>query len=738
MAAAKDRHKHGREIAALILFALGLLLLLSLVTYSSSDPSFSVAASGAGVKNAIGIIGSYLSDALLQLVGLSAYLLPLFLFVYAAYFALGGEAVHPHLKKVGGILLFLSFSALLGIQGEKVRILSETVPSGGMLGSELGGVILVKTVSITGAYIIAVTALVISIILLTPFSLLAVVEGLRFTFRSARDRLMLLNDIRKGRAEKAREARSRPVQSKPAPAIASAPAPAPVPPRVAVRERDRTEKKERPAKPVQATFGFMDEGQGGYKLPTLDLLDPVAPPVKRVTERDMLAQSALLTQKLLDFDIQGRVTQVHPGPVVTMFEFEPAPGVKVRRIEGLADDLALAMKAASVRIVSPLPGKAAVGIEVPNNSRETVWFREIVQASEYQSQRSRLRIPLGKDIFGTPVVANIEKMPHLLVAGATGSGKSVAINAIIMALLLNARPNEVKLVMVDPKMLELSLYNDIPHLLTPVVTQPKKAAETLRAVVAEMERRYRQLAEKGSKNIESYNKAVPEKERLPFIVVIIDELADLMMTVQKEVEDSIMRIAQMARAAGIHLIVATQRPSVDVVTGLIKANLPSRIAFQVASKTDSRTILDANGAESLLGKGDMLFLPPGSSHLVRVHGCFVSEEEIKRVVEFAKKQGKPNYELLQQRVKEVAEAAVAATEDSEHDEEYERAVDLVQMNGQASTSFLQRRLRVGYNRAARMIEMMEKDGIVGPADGSKPRKVLVRKNMDGTTRDLDA
>ena len=420
-----------------------------------------------------------------------------------------------------------------------------------------------------------------------------------------------------------------------------------------------------------------------------------------------------------------------------MFEFEPAPGVKVSKIVNLADDLALAMKAGSVRIVAPLPGKAAVGVEVPNNTRETVYFRQILESPDYQAHKSKLKVPLGKDIFGASVVTSIEKMPHLLVAGATGSGKSVAINTIILALLYNARPSEVRLAMIDPKMLELSVYEGIPHLLSPVVTQPKKAAETLRAIVAEMERRYRQLAGKGSKNIESFNKAVPEAERLPYIVVIIDELADLMMTVAREVEDSIMRIAQMARAAGIHLIVATQRPSVDVITGLIKANLPTRISFQVSSKTDSRTILDANGAENLLGMGDMLFLPPGSAQLVRVHGSFVSEAEIKRVVEFVKKQGKPNYDLLQQRVKEVAEAETAAVEDGERDEHYQRAVELVQMNGQASTSFLQRRLRVGYNRAARMIEMMQEDGIVGAADGAKPRQVLVRKNMDGTMTDPD-
>jgi len=731
MAVSKIKHKHGHEVVALMLFAAGLLVLMCLVTYSASDPCFSVAGKGAEVKNAIGIIGSYLSDALLKLFGLCAYLIPVFLFTYAAYFSLGGEAVHPLLKKVGGVLLFTSLATLLGLQNETMTIFSEEIPSGGMLG-QLFVILLVKSISVTGAYIITVTSLVISLILLTPFSLLNAFALVRQLTVGLSEKVLLLMAIQKARAEKAREARARPIQPKEPPRIVESP-----PLRESGREREPKEKKEKPPKATQATFEFMDDGKGAYRLPPMELLDPVPPTVRKISEKEMIAQSELLAQKLLDFEIQGRITQVHPGPVVTMFEFEPAPGVKVSRIVGLSDDLALSMKAASVRIQSPLPGKAAVGIEVPNNTRETVYFRQIVESNEYQSARSRLKVPMGKDIFGAPVVSSIEKMPHLLVAGATGSGKSVAINSIIMALLLNARPNEVKLVLVDPKMLELSLYNDIPHLLTPVVTQPKRAAETLRALVAEMDRRYRALAEKGSKNIDSFNKAVSEAERLPYIVVIIDELADLMMTVQREVEESIMRISQMARAAGIHLIVATQRPSVDVITGLIKANLPTRVSFQVSSKTDSRTILDANGAENLLGMGDMLFQPPGTAHLIRVHGCFVSEAEIKRVVDFVKKQGKPNYEFLAQRVKEVAEAEVAAVEDGERDEFYQRAVELVQMNGQASTSFLQRRLRVGYNRAARMIEMMEEDGIVGPADGSKPRQVLVRRNMDGTVRDID-
>jgi DNA segregation ATPase FtsK/SpoIIIE, S-DNA-T family len=720
-------------MVGLLLFAAGLLIILSLISYSATDPCFSVTGTNAATKNYIGIIGAYLSDALLRLFGASAYLIALLMLGFAAFFVLGRKALHPYLKKIGGLILFFSTAAFFGLHGETVRLFGENIPSGGMLGG-LIAYLLVKGFSATGSYIITITAMTISLMMLTPFSPLRVLIWLRTRYGQLSEHLDTLITVYQGRREKAREAKQRPVVPKEQPQIVDAPKPPLTP-------APKIIKPEKPSKTIQASFEFMGaDGKGGkdaYQIPTPDLLDPLPPAVKKISKEDMFAQSELLARKLQDFDIEGRITQVYPGPVVTMFEFEPAPGVKVSKIVNLADDLALAMKAGSVRIVAPLPGKAAVGIEVPNNTRETVYFRQILESPEYQSHKSRLKIPLGKDIFGASVVSSLDKMPHLLVAGATGSGKSVAINSIILALLYNARPNEVKLVMVDPKMLELSLYNDIPHLLSPVVTQPKKAAETLRALVAEMERRYRQLAEKGSKNIDSFNKAVPEADKLPFIVVIIDELADLMMTVQREVEDSIMRLAQMARAAGIHLIVATQRPSVDVITGLIKANLPARISFQVSSKTDSRTILDANGAENLLGMGDMLFLPPGSAHLVRVHGCFVSEAEIKRVVEFIKKQGKPNYELLQQRVKEVVEAQVAEVEDSERDELYARAVELVQLNGQASTSFIQRRLRVGYNRAARMIEMMEEDGIVGPADGSKPREVLIRKNMDGTVRDAD-
>jgi S-DNA-T family DNA segregation ATPase FtsK/SpoIIIE len=717
------KHKHGNEILALILFAVGLLVFLSLVSYSATDPCFSISGTSGAIKNSVGVIGAYLSDALLRLFGLSAYFLPAFLFAYAAFLMIRRQAAHPLLKKIGGVVLFVSASAFLGLQGDTIHFLGEYLPSGGMLGHFIAKLLLTGF-SDTGSYIITGTAMLIALMLLTPFSPSTALAWLRRGYAGLMEELNVLVSVSRGRAEKAREAKERPPQPKEPPRIVEPQKKSPLP------------AAGKSAKVEQVSFGFMEK-KGAYELPSASLLDPLPQIFKKVSKEDMIAQSTLLSRKLLDFDIQGRVTQVYPGPVVTMFEFEPAPGVKVSKIVSLSDDLALAMKAPCVRIVAPLPGKGAVGIEVPNNTRETVYFRQILESPEFQANKSKLKVPLGKDIFGVPTVTSIEKMPHLLVAGATGSGKSVTINSIILAILFNARPNEVKLVLVDPKMLELSVYDGVPHLLSPVVTQPKRAAETLRALVAEMERRYRTLAAKGSKNIESYNKAVPEEERLPYIVVIIDELADLMLTVQREVEESIMRIAQMARAAGIHLIVATQRPSVDVITGLIKANLPARISFQVSSKTDSRTILDANGAENLLGMGDMLFLPPGTSHLIRVHGSFVSEAEIKRVIDFVKKQGRPNYELLAQRVKEVAEAETATTEENERDELYDRAVELVQMNGQASTSFLQRRLRVGYNRAARMIEMMEEDGIVAPADGAKPRNVLVRKNMDGTVRDLE-
>jgi S-DNA-T family DNA segregation ATPase FtsK/SpoIIIE len=482
-------------------------------------------------------------------------------------------------------------------------------------------------------------------------------------------------------------------------------------------------------------------------LPALDLLDTPVMPHHGHSPEELALQARFLEQKLREFGVEGEVVQVLPGPVITMYEFAPAAGVKVNKIVNLQDDLALVMEAVSVRVVAPIPGKAVVGIEIPHKRRETVRLRDLLDSEEWHMSTSKLSLALGKDILGRPVVTDLALIPHLLIAGATGSGKSVGLNSLICSLLFRATPADVRLIMIDPKMLEFSVYDGIPHLLVPVVTDPKKAATVLRRVVEEMGRRYQLLAGQGVRSIAQYNhllaeahsgapesarvQAGPEAmstpaEKLPYLVVVIDELSDLMMVSAREVEDSLMRLAQMARAAGIHLIVATQRPSVDVLTGVIKANFPARLSFQVTSKVDSRTILDTNGAETLLGRGDMLFLAPGTSKPQRVHGAYVSEAEISRLVEAWKGVEQTRYDdgFLAPGGDRVS------VEDDEYDEKYDEAIALVTKIGQASISMLQRRLRVGYNRAARMIEMMEKDGIVGPADGIKPREVLVRNTFD--------
>jgi S-DNA-T family DNA segregation ATPase FtsK/SpoIIIE len=483
-------------------------------------------------------------------------------------------------------------------------------------------------------------------------------------------------------------------------------------------------------------------------LPSLDLLDVPAVAQRGHSPEELASQARFLEQKLREFGVEGEVVQVLPGPVITMYEFAPAAGVKVNKIVSLQDDLALVMEAVSVRVVAPIPGKAVVGIEIPHKRRETVRLRDLLVSEEWHTATSQLSLALGKDILGRPVITDLALIPHLLIAGATGSGKSVGLNSLICSLLFRATPADVRLIMIDPKMLEFSVYDGIPHLLVPVVTEPKKAAVVLRKVVEEMGRRYQILAAHGVRSIAQYNQMLEEEpvgsfpkralvqdgqaaaptpaEKLPYLVVVIDELSDLMMVSAREVEDSLMRLAQMARAAGIHLIVATQRPSVDVLTGVIKANFPARLSFQVTSKVDSRTILDTNGAETLLGRGDMLFLAPGTSKPQRVHGAYVSEAEIGRLVAAWKAVEQPRYDdgFL------APGGDHASVEEDEYDEKYDEAIALVTRMGQASISMLQRRLRVGYNRAARMIEMMEKDGIVGAADGIKPREVLVRNSFD--------
>jgi S-DNA-T family DNA segregation ATPase FtsK/SpoIIIE len=550
--------------------------------------------------------------------------------------------------------------------------------------------------------------------------------------------------------------------------------PAAAPPAILNAFKKEKNKKKETAKTaaVQETFAFI-KAEGDFRTPPFSLLD-TPPATEKKLDRDALTMNArLLEKKLKDYGIDGEVVEICPGPVITMYEFSPAPGIKISRIAGLADDLTMALQAMSIRIVAPIPGKGVVGIEVPNRDRDMVFLSEIFNCEEFHHNKMKLPLALGKDIAGIPVVTDLAKAPHLLVAGSTGSGKSVSINTMILSLLYMFEPRDVRMIMVDPKMLEFSMYEGIPHLLLPVVTEPKKASLALKWAVNEMERRYKLLSDKGVRNIDSYNKklagealeleemnsSIPEDEiieeleeiieedggevlddpipfvtddsevlehaHLPYIVVIVDELADLMMVAGREVEEHIARLAQKARASGIHLILATQRPSVDVITGLIKANLPSRISFQVTSKVDSRTILDCNGAESLLGAGDMLYMPPGTSRLQRIHGAFVSDAEVQRVVDFLKKQGKPVYEKSILEMKDTDEKG-GSGEEEQQDERWEDALRLVAETRQASISMVQRRLRIGYNRAARIVEMMEHEGMIAPSDGtSKPREIYM-------------
>jgi len=506
-------------------------------------------------------------------------------------------------------------------------------------------------------------------------------------------------------------------------------------------------------KPSQETFEFRDDAVADdYELPSLELFQRPPPESSHYDRDSLLMNSRILEKKLADFGVHGRVVRVHPGPVVTMYEYEPGPGIKVNKIVNLSDDLALAMRALGIRIIAPLPGKSVVGIEVPNPEREVVYFRELMESDHMRASSARIGVAMGKDIFGNGVTADLAKMPHLLVAGATGTGKSVFLNSVLCSILCRMRPDELKLLLVDPKLLELSIYEGIPHLIADVVTNPKRAAAALAGVVRMMEERYLMMSAVQVRNIDQFNAKAEEEieagnptfrlkklpgedegreiewQRLPYVVVVIDELADLMVQVAREVEESLQRLAQMARAAGIHLILATQRPSVDVLTGVIKANFPSRVSFQVSSRIDSRTVLDQMGADQLLGQGDMLFLPPGTSRLQRLHGSYVTEKEVTSLVEYLREQGAPIFDEDLVRAAEASDAAeAAALADEEVDEMFDRAVEIVAETRNASISYVQRRLKIGYNRAARIVEMMENQGMIGPQEGTRPREVFLRK-----------
>ena len=737
----KERLK--REMVGILLVALGIFLFLSMVTYDPMDPSFFSYTSSKtrDIQNWMGAVGSYVSSLFFQGFGLPSFLIPFVLGVYAFSFIFRWEWKYPFIKLIGWSVTLLTTSSLLGLWLKPLRFYQQDLLVGGFIGEVISRN-LVRYFNPPGTTILLLMILILAFVLGTGISFISMIRHLVDLIGRLVDKVSTLKMVRKEGAERskkllkqkqAKEGEGEEAEET-GPAIIVETSPAPVTQEPIVE---------------QTTFEFA-ETQKAFQFPPLSLLEAEVEKRQKIDRDSLIMNSRILEKKLLDYGVEGKVLEVRPGPVITVYEFEPAPGVKVSRIVNLADDLALALSALSIRIVAPIPGKSVVGIEVPNTNRETVYLKEIIDSDPFRVSRSKLSFGLGKDISGEPFVIDLARMPHLLVAGSTGSGKSVSINSMICSILFKATPEEVRFLMIDPKMLELSDYEGIPHLLLSVVTNPKKAASALQWLVREMERRYTVLAEKGVRNIEHYHqrmekelkdrgkvykrrgdllegneeKAAEPMEKIPYIVVVIDELADLMMISSREVEEAITRLAQMARAVGIHLLLATQRPSVDVLTGIIKANFPARISFQVTSKVDSRTILDTIGAEHLLGAGDMLFLPPGSSKLTRIHGAFVSGPEIKRVVEFLKRQGKPSYDptiLLE--VKKEKEASGG----DDYDEKYDEAVAFVAETGQASISLIQRRFRIGYNRAARIVEKMEEEGVVGRSDGIKPREVLVKK-----------
>ncbi len=715
-----------KEIIGILLFFCVIFTLISLVSYHHTDPSVHNAGAQGPVNNLFGPVGAQVAGILVGMWGLGAFWVPVLLLLACIhFFSHRSGKVLVHII-AGGLILLITTGSLLALRQNTYDLFGSKFSAGGIVGVPLKD-LLVRYTNMAGSAIILGLTWLIGFILATGFSLVACYKRCQSTATAVVNHLKTIAVKRRERRQKAKKRKSLLKVQSTAPArkieIKAPPPPAP----------------KRRVKPQQKMFDFMQAGSGEFKIPPLSLLeDPEQRPIS-VNDESLHMQSKLLEKKLEDFGVKGEVVAVTPGPVITTFEYAPAPGIKINKIVNLTDDLALALRAISIRIVAPIPGKAAIGIEVPNADRETVRFKEIVASESYENSRSRLTICLGKDIVGNPVAATLDKMPHLLIAGATGAGKSVALNTMICSLLYKATPDEVKLIMVDPKRIELSAYDGIPHLITPVVKDAKKATNALFWAVKEMEHRYELLSEKKSRHIEQYNQKVLREQKrqkkpdadseekppkpLPYIVVVIDELADLMMVASRDVEVALTRLAQMARAAGIHLILATQRPSVDVLTGIIKANFPTRLTFQVSSKTDSRTIIDTNGAENLLGMGDMLFMPPGTGKLQRIHGAYLSETELTGIIEFLKQQATPEYD---QSVVEAPQKESGDDEDKEYDERYDDAVALVTRTGQASISMIQRHLRIGYNRAARIVEMMESEGVVGPADGVKPREVLVR------------
>ena len=745
--------RYIKEISFIFMMAGALFVALSLFTYHPSDPGWSQAVSVAEIHNDGGIVGAWIANVLLYLFGYPGYLFPL-VFIFDGWRIFKSRRddttasrLLVTLRVFGFILLFCGCCALawlhIGVGGGLPEHLpDQTSSAGGILGLALGP-FLFGVFGYAGSTLLMLAMLLAGMTLYSGMSWLWLIEKTGYITLRTIDKIIIYVDkvtqyiksleAKKERVELVRTQQKK-VRDRPPPRIE------PVISKVETSARVEAERQE-------PLFEMPAEAA----LPPLNLLDQPTPSQGRYSEATLEAMSRQVELKLLDFNIQVEVVAVNPGPVITRFELQPAPGVKGSQISNLSKDLARSLSVVSVRVVDVIPGKSVIGLEIPNTSRELVTLSEILSSKEYEELHSTTVLGLGKDISGHPVVMDLSRMPHLLVAGTTGSGKSVAINAMILSLLYKSPPKKIRLIMIDPKMLELSVYEGIPHLLTPVVTDMKEAANALRWCVSEMERRYQLMATLGVRNINGYNKKIneaasrrqpltdpfhtptddedeaPALEELPYIVILIDELADMMMTVGKKVEELIARLAQKARASGIHLILATQRPSVDVITGLIKANIPCRIAFQVSSKVDSRTILDQMGAENLLGNGDMLFLPPGTSVPIRVHGAFVDDHEVHKVVENIKSRGGPNY--LDDITLDPGDGGAAPipgleTASDDIDPLYDEAVRIVTETRKTSISYIQRRLKIGYNRAARIVEEMEASGLVGPLEANGSREIL--------------
>jgi len=785
------RFERLNEAAGVVFLFAGLFLTLSLVSYHSQDPSWNSVTGAAHAHNLIGVAGSYIADLCLQLLGFGALAIPVLLWMVSWKWIRSEEIDGAAVKVFGAVLLFLSLSSALSL-GQPWRPWTGTFSAGGMLGLVLAST-LRASLNVAGAALLTLVCLILSLYLISTFSMSVLARLFRAPMnyvvilrvrwdewreqhRDAAQERARLRAERRALAEQAALAEqtapeagsaevSIPIGEPETPQMHAPAEPPPFEPEAEIPIHEIEEKApaepvftpvaaepDQPARPLEPRRERQPRLRApemtdhpDYRLPSTALLNEV--PARNPYDSAELKEIATrIKSKFDEFNVRGGVVQINPGPVVTTFEFKPEAGIKYTRITTLSEDLCLGLQAESI-LIERIPGKPTVGIEVPNTRREVISLRQILESDEFLDSHSRLTMCLGKDISGRIKVAALESMPHLLIAGSTGAGKSVMLNSMIMSILYKATPEEVRMILVDPKRLEMGLYEGIPHLLTPVITDAKKATNALRNAVLEMERRLKLLAAQGVRNIDQYNKKVrqmlneprslfeddeemasEELRPLPHILILIDELADLMMLERANVEEAVARLAQMARAVGMHLVLATQRPSVDVITGLIKANFPSRISFRVATRVDSRTVLDVMGAEHLLGKGDMLFLPPGSSRLIRVHGAFVTEAEINRVVDFWKDQARPDYDqsFLIAPPTEEGEDAEGLDFEAADDPAYTDAVRVVLEMGKASTSTLQRRLRLGYGRAARILDVMQREGIIGPPDGSKPREVLKR------------